>query len=49
VEGFYLQHILGYSIGHSDFGIGGRLSTLKTKGLNLVTARLVLIHLSKTA
>lgn len=25
VEGFYSQLILGYSIGHSDFGIGGQL------------------------
>ena len=30
VEGFYSQLILGCSIGHSDFGIGGQLVNMKT-------------------
>ena len=29
VEGFYSQLILGYSIGHSDIGIGGQLVNMK--------------------
>ena len=29
VEGFYSQLILGYSIGHSDIGIGGQLVDMK--------------------
>lgn len=33
VEGFYSQIILGYSIGHSDFGIGGQLVNLKDDGI----------------
>lgn len=33
VEGFYSQLILGYSIGHSDFGIGGQLVNLKDEGI----------------
>ncbi|KWW41653.1 MAG: hypothetical protein F083_867 [bacterium F083] len=30
VEGFYSQFIVGYSIGHSDLGIGGQLVNMKT-------------------
>ena len=33
VEGFYSQLILGYSIGHSDFGVGGQLVNLKDEGI----------------
>ena len=30
IEGFYSQFIVGYSIGHSDLGIGGQLIDMKT-------------------
>ena len=29
IEGFYSQFIVGYSIGHSDLGIGGQLVNMK--------------------
>ena len=31
MEGFYTQFIVGYSIGHSDLGIGGQLINMKSE------------------
>ena len=34
IEGFYSQFIVGYSIGHSDLGIGGQLVNMKNRTID---------------
>lgn len=34
IEGFYSQIIVGYSIGHSDLGIGGQLVNMKSRTID---------------
>ena len=34
MEGFYSQFIVGYSIGHSDLGIGGQLVNMKNRTID---------------
>ena len=36
IEGFYSQFIVGYSIGHSDLGIGGQLINMKNKIIDFI-------------
>ena len=35
MEGFYTQFIVGYSIGHSDLGIGGQLINMKSEIIDI--------------